>query len=169
LLLSTRKGAPRLVAAFAQARKAGEHGFHVFFHRGAVGLPVGAHFQVFPHAHRSEDAPSFGHVDQPAAHDLLRGDGADLFTAVGDAAAGRAQDAGNRVEAGGFTRAVGADERHDLTLLERKAHVFERVNGAVMHVEVGDVENHADFLPRYFLASAAPPGPRYASMTRSFF
>ena len=63
-------------------------------------------------------------------------DSLDLPVHEHDLAALCADEAGNRVEDGGFTRAVGADERDDLPFGDLEADVLERVDGVVEDVDV---------------------------------
>ena len=58
----------------------------------------------------------------------------DLLALELDRARLRRQHAADRVQGGGLARAVGADQGDDLTLIDLKRHVLERVDHAVIYV-----------------------------------
>ena len=71
-------------------------------------------------------------------HDLVARHFRNVVTVVGDGAFARRNEADDALHRGGFTRAVGADERDDLALVDFKADVFERLDNAVIHGQIFD-------------------------------
>src|SRR5699024_3030957 len=61
--------------------------------------------------------------------------------AEGDPAVGRFIHAGNAVEGGGLAGAVGADESHDLSLIDLQGQVIHRHHAAKLHGDVFQLED----------------------------
>jgi hypothetical protein len=64
----------------------------------------------------------------------------DVLPEEGDVAAGDVVDAGDEVEDGGLSRAVGADEPAELSLLKDEAHVVHGVDAAEEFVDAAEFE-----------------------------
>ena len=65
----------------------------------------------------------------------------DVLSLEGDRAALRRQQAGDGVQRGGLAGAVRADERDDLALVYLEGNVTQRMNQAVVNVDVLDFEH----------------------------
>ena len=100
-----------------------------------------AQLKVFLHAHLGEDATSFGHLRDAVLDDLVRGRAGDVLAEEGDGAALGREQPGYRAQRRGLSRAVRADERDDLALSDFEAHAFERVDRAVVDVDVVDFQH----------------------------
>ena len=94
-------------------------------------------------------------------HHIRRVDARQILAAEVDAALARAEQSGDRVQRGGFARAVCADQRDDLALIHREGNALDCVNRAVINVDI------VDFQQTHAFASFCLP--RYASMTTGLF
>ena len=129
------QGAADLLFPFLQAGEAAEHilkgGFNFI-----IGTAVGTHFQVFPHGHVLEDPAAF-RAETEALEDHFGGSGSvHGNTAQHDGTLAGFQQAGNGVQGGGFSGAVGTDQGDDLTLADFKADALYRVDGPVVYMQV---------------------------------
>ena len=103
---------------------------------GGGGLGIGAHLQILLHRHFQKHMPPLGDLCQAALDDLVGRNAMEVVTVEDHAAALRMEQAGDRVEHGGFSRAVGADEGDDLPLPDRKGDALDRVDAAVIDLQV---------------------------------
>src|SRR4029079_2908660 len=178
LLLAARECSGLLGNALLQTRKQLEHAIQVRLIYLALG--EGAHFQVFENGHPRKDATAFGRLNYAQLHDLVRGHAADPVSVQRDLTSGGMKQARDRLECRALACAIGADQGHDLALLHFDRDALQRMNVAVVGVDIGDVEHrrHAWLSPstpvplpsaRSLMPAAAaaePALPRYASMTR---
>ena len=79
---------------------------------------------------------SLGNLRQTVLNDLVRRDALEVMALKEDAAHLGVQQAGDRVQNGGFTRAVRADERDDLALVDLKGNALDGVDAAVVHMDI---------------------------------
>src|SRR5438105_1300001 len=93
----------------------------------------------------------------------MRGQAGDRFARERDLAAARLHEARDCAQRRRLARAVRADKRHDLALVDRERYALERVDAAIVHVELVDVEE------RHQLAASSSGTPRYASITFGSF
>src|SRR5690606_15768302 len=76
-----------------------------------------------------------------------------VFALEGDRAFARARVAAHRHQQRGLAGPVGADQRHDLALVDFYRHAIQGLDGAVIRMDVVQLQHHSS--------------PRYALMTRS--
>ena len=117
-----------------------------------------AHLQVLLDGQAGEGPAALGHLDDARGDDLVRGDRTEVPSVEANGPGARADDPGDRVEGGRLARAVGADERDDLALLDRQRHALEGVDVAVVGVDV------VDFEQRHRQTVGAPGSPGFAAL-----
>src|SRR5205085_8172503 len=100
------------------------------------------------HRQRGEVAAALGYVGKPAAHDPLRR-AAEQLGAVEAHAALRARDARERAQRRRLARAVGAEDRHDLALVDGEREVADHGHRPVAGLEALDLEEAHAGAPRY--------------------
>src|SRR4029079_7656638 len=85
---------------------------------------------------------------EPQLHDLVRLATVDPIASQGDLALSEAELPGDGPERGRLAGAVGADERDDLSLVDRQGHAAQRVDRPVVRVDVVQLEEgHRSRLP----------------------
>jgi hypothetical protein len=67
---------------------------------------------------------------------------ADVLALEDDAAPGGAHHARDGAQRRRLAGSVGADEGHDLSLVDLDVDALQRVDGAVVDIEIGDLEHH---------------------------
>ena len=142
LLFAAGEGASALAAPLQEAREELVDVFQAFLVFGFC-LVEAAQFEVFFDGERREDAPSFGDEGDAALADFVRRHAGEVFAAVFDFAGTRARAAADGVEQGAFARAVRADEGDDFAFMDVKVDAFQRFDGAVVGVQVFDVQHQA--------------------------
>ena len=135
LLLAAGECAGDLTAALLQTREALVNVRDTRLD-GGIGLRVRAHLQILLHGHLLEDVASLGDLRQTVLNDLVRRDALEVMALKEDAAHLGVQQAGDRVQNGGFARAVRADERDDLALVDLKGNALDGVDAAVVHMDI---------------------------------
>src|SRR2546425_3252637 len=140
LLLAARKRPALLVQAFLQAREEAEDALLVLLDALHVVSRERAHLQVLADGHARKDAPALGRVRDAEPDDLVRRELREVLAAERQLPGAWPQHAGDRAKRGGLARAVAADERHDLALLDAEGHALERVDVAVVGVDVRELE-----------------------------
>ncbi len=89
---------------------------------------------------RGEDAPALGHLDDPDRDDVVGGHGGQVAAVEDDLSAARPQQSAHRVQHRRLARAVGADERDDLAVIDGQRDATQGLDVAVVGVQVGDLE-----------------------------
>ena len=135
LLLAAGERAGDLTAALLQAREALVNVRDARLD-GGIGLRVRAHLQILLHGHLLEDVASLGDLRQTVLDDLVRRNALEVMALKEDAAHLGVQQAGDCVQNGGFARAVRADERDDLALVDLKGNALDGVDAAVVHMDI---------------------------------
>ena len=74
-------------------------------------------------------------------HDLMPGLFGDVLTLKGHRAALGRQKAGDRMQGGGLARAVRTDQRDDLALVYLEGNVAQRVDQAIVYVNILDFQH----------------------------
>ncbi|KAG1291050.1 hypothetical protein G6F64_013839 [Rhizopus arrhizus] len=141
LLFAARQRGGLLFETLAQAREGVAHHVQVLLHRRTVATQVGAHFQVFAHAHVAEDFAALRHLhDAPAHHGVRRQPVAGLACETHAARRGcdQARDHGER---GGLARAVGPQQGRDLAFAHFQGHPPHRLHAAIVHGQVLDLQH----------------------------
>ena len=120
LLLAAGQGAGILLHALLQAGKMREH-----------------------HVHRQvgEHPPPLGGLGDARLQHLVDGLAQQLLPIVGDGTAVRLYKARDGAQRGGFTGAVGADERYDLAVRHLQTDAPQGTNAAVGHVEIINLQH----------------------------
>ena len=148
LLFSAGERPRHLVFALFQTGKDGEDPFQVFLHGGAVAAGVGAQVQVLGHRQAGENAASFRDHRNAFRDNFMRLERVDIFTFEQDLALARFLDATNGTQGGGFAGSVGADQGDDFSFFHRQRDAFERMNVAVIGVNVLNFEQWHNKIPR---------------------
>src|SRR5262249_26977410 len=122
LLLAAGEIAGLQPPALLETRENLVHPLDAVAHLFAVAAAVAAGDEVFLDRQVREYAPAFEHLDDAAAHDLMRRQlieplAIELDRALGDPPALGAENAGNRLQGRGLAGAVGAEQRRDAALL----------------------------------------------------
>ena len=135
LLLAAGHGARPLNPALMQARKQLIHPFDAGLELVAVGKKT-AHRQVLFHRHPRENAAPFRHNRHRFAHDFRRLPVGNIFTVENHAPAGGARVAAQGTQQSRFSRAVGANQGDNLSLIDMQTDVVQRLDFAVMRADV---------------------------------
>ena len=139
LLLTAGKRAGNLLAALLQTGKAL---IDVFQRLGDVILSgKGPHLQILLDGHLQEDAPSFGDVRHAVPHERVGIAVGDILVQKTDAAGFWMQQAGNRFQGGGFTRAVRTDQRDGFSLMDFKGNALDGMNGTVVDMDLINLQH----------------------------
>jgi len=96
--------------------------------------------EIFLHAHRREDLPSFGCLQEAALDDPVRGKVGDRFAAEPDFAAGHAVDARDRPHQRRLANAVRTEHRDDLALRDIEIDAAQNLLHPHAHMEIPDRE-----------------------------
>src|SRR5690606_4507325 len=112
-----------------------------------------AHHQVLGHRQVLEDPAPFRRDGDAAAHDVVGVLVRDVLALERDGALARARVAADRHQQRGLAGAVGADQGDDLALVDLDRYAIERLDGAIVGMDVVQLQHHSS--------------PRYALMTRS--
>src|SRR5262249_7988990 len=121
----------------------------------------GAHLKVLADRHPREDPPALRHLADPPRHDLVRGHRVDSLAVQQDVALSRLEDARDCPQGRALAGPVGADQRHDLAVLDLDADALQGVDVAVEGVDVRKLECRH----RQAVAASVADRPRYASIT----
>ena len=168
LLLAAGERRGALTQPFAQPREQRQGPLAVLGDAGPVGAGIRPDLQVLLNGEVREQPAALGGLRDAQTHDLVRRL-ADQRLAVEDQRpGGRAQQSGDRAQRRGFAGPVGADQRHDLPGLDGQVDPLQRVDRAVVDVQVMNLKERAHFIAfdvghggrRYIVAT-----PRYASIT----
>ena len=159
LLFAAGKGSGSLTAALLEP---GETFIYPFQSRCnlAVGAGIGAHLQIFFHAHLRKNPAAFRHMGQPLGDDFMGNGCGNALVLKGDGAGFGAQKAGYGFQYRRFSGAVGADKRYNLSLFHRKRDVLDGMDAAVIDIDVFHLK-HGHGYPSFLF-------PKYASMTAGF-
>ena len=130
------------MGALAQAREEVEGVFQAGLDLFAV-LEEAAHLQVLGDGHVGKDAPALGRDGDAVAHDLRRVQPGDVLAFKADVAGGSARVAADGHQQGGLAGTVAADEGDDLAAVHDKAHVIQRLDGAVEGADAFQLQHGA--------------------------
>ncbi len=144
LLFAAGERAGALLEPFLQARENAEDVLTVLRVERRVVLQVRAHREIFVHGQVGENHAALGHMAESAGDDPVRGQGGDVLAEKLDPAAFRAKQSGDGLKRGGLARAVAADERDDLALIDLDRDALDRLDLSVVDVDVLDLEKHYD-------------------------
>ncbi|MPN49307.1 hypothetical protein SDC9_196924 [bioreactor metagenome] len=117
------------------------HAFEVLADLLGVFNNIRPHAQVFLYGHARKNVASFRHVREAHLDDRMRGNLLQVLAVQQDFARRRAQQSRNRMENGGFTRAVRADQGNQLAVVDGEVNPLERVNRAVVYVDILDFQH----------------------------
>src|SRR5581483_9561720 len=114
--------------------------------------------------HAREELAALRRLRDPELHDLVRRVMGDVAAAEGDRALARMVQPVDRAQRRRLARAVRADERDDLAVAHLDRDALQRLDRAVVRLDVAHLEE------RRAVRAHAPTAalPRYASITRSF-
>ena len=140
LLLTTRQRAGLLELALAQAREQLVDPRVLGREGAAVLARERPHLQVLLDVHPREHPAALGALADAERHDLVRLAAVDPLAAQPDLALARSEEAGDRAQRRGLAGAVGPDQRDDLALIDREADAAQRVDRAVVGVDVLELE-----------------------------
>ena len=152
LLFSAGQRSGDLLAALFQPGKPLEHVVQVIC--TGLTIDISTHFKVFLHGHLEEDSAPFGNQGQTLGDNLMTRRFDQRFTQKSDISGLAVEQAGDGIQRGGFSRAVGADQGNDLTLVDLEGNAFDGMDAAVINVDVfhfqDGVHTYASsfFLPR---------------------
>ena len=170
LLLAARQGVGLLASAVLENREEAVDLPEVFLDQRPLGLPVlaleavGADQEVFFHRQALQDHAAFGGLDHAQFRDLIRIQAHQVFfSRQGDGAGFGLHQAGDGLEQGGFSRAVGTEDGDDAALFDRQVYITERLDRAVADRQVFDVKHgghHSTSPTIASLSSCASAVPR---------
>src|SRR5262249_24092574 len=143
LLLAAGKGARLLVQALGELREHREdrlQGLLALLTRRAA---VGTHLEVLADRHRGPELSRLRDQHESSLHELVRRTAHDIDAVEEDLAAARREQADDRLQHGGLARSIGADQSDDLSLRDIEGQIPDRLNGAVIDIDVSDLQ-HVD-------------------------
>ncbi len=138
LLLATRQTTGELRAALPEDRVRLVPGLEIGFDL-AVAARVGTGTQIVLDAELGKRPPALGHMRDSSPHDVGRVSADDLVAEEPHRALGL-DHAGDRPQRGGLSRAVRAEDDHDLALVDTQVHAAQHGDGPVARDHAGDVE-----------------------------
>jgi len=124
-----------LLAPLPEAGKQLKDPFLVGSNRRPVVPGVGAQKQVVSHRHAVKNPAPFGGVANSKRHDPVGRQPGNLLASKADVTLGRVGQTGDGAKRGRLARAVAADQRHDLALVDRHADLVQRLHPAVIGVD----------------------------------
>ena len=142
LLLAPAERASELLGALLQARENAKHLVNIVFDGGGVFADISPHLQVLQNAHAGEHAATLGHHGQALFDQVPGALATDALAPVFDIAGVDGQDASDGLHGGGFARAVGADQGHQLAFAHLKIDAFDSLDAAVGNLQTGDLEKN---------------------------
>jgi hypothetical protein len=141
LLLASRESPGQLTLPFGQPWEKLVHSRLTRPYQLSTGPDdVAAKVEVLLDREDVEDAPALRHLAQTNTHNDVRFQPGDAATVEGDRAGPRPKEAGDRSERCALTRAVAAQNCHDLARLGVERDAFESFDAAVEDVEVANLE-----------------------------
>ena len=129
LLLAARKRSAALRLAFLEAGKELEGPLHARPRIAAELLRT--HQQILAHAHARKDPAPLRRLRDAEAHHLMRRQAGNVRAVEQDAAGTRLGRAADRHQQRGLAGAVGADQGHDLPLVDADGDVVQRAHRAI--------------------------------------
>src|SRR5438445_4855317 len=143
-LLAAGKQPAFALQALAQAGEALEHGVH---------LPARAFAlrdrEVLARSQVGEDAARLRDEGDAHPRDPVGVEAGDVPALVADLARARGREPGDRAQGGRLSRAVAAEERHDLAFGQVERQAVKNMAEAVEGIDVPYLEDHAATPPRY--------------------
>ena len=130
-----------MLAALSKNRETLKSEVNVGLDTRLVIAQIGAHFEVFQHAHLRKDVTPFRNLTDAEADNFLRAQPLNGLTAKEDFAAPRRRHAGNRHQGRALACAVGADQRDDLAFVDRQRDVLERLDIAVIGLDIANFKH----------------------------
>ena len=97
---------------------------------------------------RRKHLAAFRHLPEPEIADAMARPAGNILTAEDDPPARLRQHAGQRPDQRRLARAIGADNGDDRALFDVERHAVERLDVAVKHVEVFDLQHQTASAPR---------------------
>src|ERR1700719_1006902 len=134
---------------------------------GVAGVDDERHLHILGDGHRAKGGGNLKRAGDAAAANFTRRQAGDIAAVEPDGAAIGRQLTVDGVEARRFAGAVGTDQRQELTVADRKAHVVDRANGAEALAQMFDRElRHAD-RRRAVSCTNAPTSPEGNAITKT--
>jgi hypothetical protein len=161
---------PRLLRlALGETREQREDTVEILSQAALVLALEGAHLQVLEHRHTREELPALRRLGDAAGDDVVRLRVRDVVAAEADAPAARVVQTVDRAQRRRLAGAVRAEQSDDLGLPNLERDPLDRVDGAVVRMDVVELEDGAVGLLVGHAVAVAPALPRYASITRGSF
>jgi hypothetical protein len=148
LLLTAGQRARDLLRALLESREHGVPALDALLDDGLVLDREGPHAEVLLDRQPSEHATTLGDLHDAQRDHVMGRHVGQVLSVETDGSLSGDEEAADRVEGGGLACAVGADERDDLALFDRQGDPLERVDVAVVGVEVVHLEQGHVSLPR---------------------
>ena len=108
-----------------------------------TGDQIGAHLEIFTHAHLAEQMAALRHLDQTALHKPGGRQAGDVAAGKFDAAALQRGETRNRAHQCGLAGAIGAEQPDDLPLPDHKIDVADNGDAAIAGAEMNEAQRHA--------------------------
>src|SRR5690606_898087 len=106
-----------------------------------VGYSEGPQFEVFAHAEAAQHMAALGHVDDAGPRDVVGTHGGNVLALEEDAAGLGTHEARYGLERRGLARAIGAEQRDDLTALDLEVDALDGVDLAIGGGEALELED----------------------------
>ena len=141
LLLAAGHRPRLLVAPLGESREEVEDAGDVVLERRAVVALEGSHLEVLEYRHAREEAAALGRLRDPRLDDRVGRLLCDLAPLEADRPFPGMIEADDRAQGGRLSGAVRADQSHDLALADLERDTFQRVDRAVVGVDVLERED----------------------------
>lgn len=136
LLFASRERPAQLVAPLGEPGEQLEDVIHILSDTSLVLPEVGPHVEILGDGHVGEYPPALRDLYDPEREDPVRTHAVDGLAHEVDLAIARRHDTADGHERGGLAGAVRADQRHDLSLGQIQGDALERMDAAIVGVEV---------------------------------
>ena len=140
-MLAARQRAADLAAPLAERRKQRIDIREPFANLGGAAHHA-ADLEVFFHRHLLEDPAALWHEHDAGAGGQMRRLARDIAAVEQNAARGRLHQPHDRLDSGAFSRAVRAEERDQLPLLDREADAVQHFDLAIGGAQAFNRERH---------------------------
>ena len=157
LLLAARQGAGQLPAPFRENREQFEHLLPGGCGGGPVAARRGAERQVLVDGKRREHAAAFRHQRHAGADDQFRPQPAHCPAVERDRARVGRDQADDGAERRGLAGAVGAEQGHDLSRIDRQTDIPDGQDRPVTNAQAGNGKQHQDATAYAVSGSARDP------------
>ena len=141
LRLSTTQVGPAIVGEILENREGVKQSLHLVTQIISIRGRVSSEKKILLDRQPAKDHAPFGHLDDAALDDFVRGQTRDHFAQETHLAGARFLDAANRPQRGTLARPVGADQRDDFTLVHFQGKPLNSEDFPIAHLDVPNLKH----------------------------